>query len=93
MRRLNNSAQSVNHELSTIAYSEDGNAKLQNFPVHSGGVVKINAVRAACEYNALWIHRLDFFDGGLVGFYLAVNVVFADAARDKLIVLTAEIQN
>ena len=83
----------VSHELYAVADTQNRNAQVEYLLGHSRGILKINAVRTACEDDALGVHRAYLFNGGLVGFDLAVYFVFSYAACDKLIVLTAEVEN
>ena len=91
--RADLSAKCVCHELYAVADTKNRDAKVEDLLGHSRGIFKINAVRSTGEDDALGVHRADLLNGGLVGLDLAVDFVFSHAACDKLVVLTAEIEN
>ena len=91
--RADLSTQRVSHELHAVADTKNRDAQVEDLLGHSRGIFKINAVRSTGEDDALGVHRADLLNGGLVGLDLAVDFVFSHAACDKLVVLTAEIEN
>jgi hypothetical protein len=59
-----------------------------------GRVSIVDAVGSAGEDDADGVNAFDLVQSGIgVGLDLAVDAAFADAARDELVVLAAEIQN
>ena len=86
-------AEGVRHELAAVADAEHRDAEVEQRRVALRGGLLVNAVRAAGEDNADRVHGLDLLDRGLVRLYLTEYIMFADAARNQLIILTAEIQH
>jgi hypothetical protein len=58
-----------------------------------GRTIGVDAVGTAGEDDALGVHALDIFPGGVVVQQLAVDAALTDAARDELAVLRAEIEH
>ena len=92
-RRLHLAAQGLSHELHAVAQAEDRDSQVKYFFFNLRRIVLIHAGRAACKDNALRLHFLYFGQSLLIRVYFAVHMVFTDAARNKLIILTAKIDN
>ncbi len=83
----------MRHELAAVADTENGNAKVKDLLSYSGRTFKINTVGTACEDDTYRIHRFDLFEGSFIGFDFAVHAALTHTSGDKLIVLTAEVEN
>ena len=84
-------AEHFSHELQSIAYSEHGNAELENFRVGARGALRKDARGAARENDAA---DAAFFEVGRLGVerhYFGIYAALADAAGDDLRVLRAEV--
>lgn len=57
------------------------------------GTLFINAVRAARENNSHWVESLYLFDRCGIAFDLAVNAAFTNTPRNKLVILSSEIED
>ena len=86
-------AEVMRHELAAVADSEHGDAELEYLRIDLWGAGSVNALRAAGEDDADGVVYLYFFYSHAVGLYLAVDIAFADSARDQLVILAAEVQN
>ena len=86
-------SQHVHHQLAAVADAEDRHTPSVDFGVDGGRIRQIGTVGAAGEDDALRVFGLDLGKVGTVRIDLAIYVAFADAARDQLIILAAEIQN
>ena len=76
----------MRHKLRAVADTQHGDTQLKELLIDSGRALAVNALRAACKDYALGRKLFYFVDG-----YLAVNITFAHAASDKLVILTAEV--
>ena len=85
--------QQVHHQLAAVADAQNRHAPVEDLRVDRGGILQINAVGATGKDDALGVLRLDERQIRLVGIDFTVDIVFADAAGDQLVVLAAEIQN
>lgn len=92
-RRLDLAAELVRHELRAVAYAEDGYAERKDLLAVRRGIRLVDALRAAREDDRLGRERADLLQGKRMRMHLAVNAAFAHAARDQLVVLTAEVQH
>ena len=91
--RGDETAQMVGHQLAAVADTQDGHAPGENFGVHLGGSVQIDAVGATGEDDADGVHGFQLRQGGGVRLYLAVNAAFPHPAGDELVVLAAKVQH
>ena len=86
------SAKAISHELGSIAYAQDRNAKRKNAVIYRRSTFSISALRASCENNSVrtklpYICCIDF----VKIMYLRVNSTLSDTAGDQLIVLPSEV--
>ena len=86
-------AQFVRDELATVADAEHGDTQFKNFRIHVGRARLVHAVRSAREDDADGRVFADFIDACREWHKVAVHALLAHAARDQLVVLSAEIQN
>ena len=86
-------AQLVRQKLHAVADSEHRNSEIKNLRVAAQGFVRINAVGSAGKNYADGRNFFDFFKGNVAGLDFGINPKLAHAARDKLAVLSAEIEN
>jgi len=93
VRGDNLSAEHLGHQLGAIADAEHRYAKLKDFRITARSVFGSDAGGASGEDNALVIASPDAVHRDAVGQDFAVDVVFAHAAGDQLVVLTAEIKD
>ena len=91
--RRDPSAQGVAHELAAVADAQNGHAPGEDGRIHVGGVLFIDAVRAAGEDDADGIFPPELLQRGGVGVDLAVNAALPDPPGDELVVLAAEVQD
>ena len=92
-RRCNASAKLICHKLRSVAYSQNRNVKLKYSFIIMRRFRIIHAVWSAGKNYALRIFRLYLVDAFFVWHDLAIHIVFADAPRYKLIILSAKIEN
>ncbi len=85
-------AERVREPLHSITDSENGDAELQNFCVADRRVGVIDRTWAAGEHEADRFERADFFERSGARKNRGENLLLADAARDQLRVLAAEIE-
>ena len=90
---FNLSAEGIGHKLGAVADSEHRNSEIKNLRVAAQGFVRINAVGSAGKNYADGGNFFDFFKGNVAGLDFGINPKLAHAARDKLAVLSAEIEN
>ena len=57
------------------------------------GIFQIAAVRAACKYDSLRVHRFDLLNIRFVRINLTVHITFPDTPCDKLVILSAEVKD
>ena len=86
-------AKVMRHELAAVANAEHGDAELEYLRIYLRRAGRVNALRAAGEDDADGVVGFYLFYRHAVRLYLAVNITFADSARDQLIILAAEVQN
>ena len=92
--RLNRAARHICYELSAVADAEHGDTRVEYLGRKVGRSGVVDAVRSACKYYSDIARRLYLLDGyAAVRFYLGIDIVLTHAARDELIVLTAEIEH
>ena len=90
---LDRSAAEMADELHAVADAEHGNAQLQHGFIAGRGIVAVYAVRSAGEDDALRRHRADLLHGHFARTDLGIDAMLTHAARDQLLVLSAEIQD
>ena len=83
----------VGHELKTVANSEHWYSESEKLIGAFGRGVVINAGGTARQNDSDGIHAFDFFNGGIARLYKGVYSAFSDSAGNKLLILTAEVQN
>ena len=86
-------AQGVGHQLAAVANAQNRDAQFKNGRIHMGRGLQIHGVGAAGEDDAHGIKGLDLLHGHFIGFDLAVDIAFPNAAGDELIVLSAKVQD
>ena len=86
------SAQRIGDQLTSVADAEHGNPQMQNFRGNVGRIFVVNAVGAARKDDPDGIVRSDLFRRHVAGFEIAIDAQIAHAARDQLIVLSAEVK-
>ena len=91
-RRLNLAAEFVCHELRTVAYTEDGHAKGENFLAVRRRILLVDALGAARKDDRPWRERTKLLQRERMRMHLAVDAALAHAACDQLVVLTAKVQ-
>ncbi len=91
-RRFNLAAKFVCHELRTVAYTEDGHAKGENFLAVRRGILLVDALGAARKDDRLGRERTKLLQRERMRMHLAVDAALAHAACDQLVVLTAKVQ-
>ena len=91
---LDRSARHMRHELTAVTDAEDRHACVQDRGVKVRRFGIADAVGTSCEDDAAVACRFDLTDGDLVvGADLGIDVLFAHAARDEPVILTAEIED
>lgn len=91
--RLYPAAQSVRHQLRTIADPQNRDACLKDLLLIVGRRLIIDAVRPAREDDPFGLHLLYLLKAQRVWMHFTIYIAFSDPARDQLIVLPAEVQN
>ena len=86
-------AQLLRHEVQAVTDAEHGHSEMQHLLVGRGRVGVIDGRRASGEDDAGGRIALDFFQRGGAGEDDGEDVLFADAARDELRVLRAEVED
>ncbi len=92
-RLLDAAAEEVTCELHAVADAEDRHAQLEDAGVDLWAALAEDAGRTAGEHDGLRLHVADLVQGEGAGMDLAVDVALADAARDELRVLGAEVED
>ena len=83
----------MGHKVTAVANAENWYSHIENFFGTQRRTLGINAVGASRKNNTRRVHCPNFVKRRFVGFYLAVYSALADASRNKLIVLTAEVED
>ena len=86
-------AERLRHRLKAVADAEHGQAEVEQRGVQLRGAVGVDAGRAARQHDGLRILGLDLLDARGVRDDLRVHPGLADAARDQLRVLRAEVDH
>ena len=81
------------HQLCAVAYAEHGNAKLEDLLLAMGRGRIVNTVRAAGENDADGRDAAHLVRGDITRAHDGIHRAFAHAPCDKLLILSAEIQN
>ena len=89
----NAAAHVTRQKLRAIADSENRDSQRENARIHIRRAVGIDAVRPSGEDDTDRVIGSDFRQGHRAGMHFAINMVFADATGNELVVLSAEIQN
>ena len=93
LARLDLAAQVLGQQLQAVADAEHGDAELEDRGVGQRRGLRIHARRAAREDDALGLERRDFRGGRVVAQDDRIDVALADAPRNDLRVLRAEVQD
>ena len=83
----------MRHELCPVADAQNRNAKGEYPGGILGGIVLIHAVGTAGENDTDVSLGADVVEGSGAGLHLGVHAEITHAARNELVVLSAEIQN
>ncbi len=86
-------AEGLRHRLEAVADAEHRDAEVEHRGVQLRRALGVHTGRAAGQHDGLWVFGLDLLDGGGVGYDLRVHPRLADAARDQLRVLRAEVDH
>ena len=92
-RALYFAAQTVGHELRSVAYAKCRHSQFKKPFVIGKRRFAVYAVGASCENDALRLFCLYLFDAQSIGMYLRVHIAFPYPSRDQLIVLSSEIED
>ena len=92
-RRAHPSAQVVHNEVQPVADAEGGHAERENSWVGGRGVRVVNRRRTAGKNQSDGFVGLNLPQGRRARQHYRENVLFADAARDELRILRAEIED
>src|SRR4051794_5007133 len=87
------SAESVHHELQSVADAEYGQSQLENFGIGGRSVGIVDRRWASGKNDADGGVAFYFFNAGGAGEHYRKNILFADAARDELRILGAEVED
>ena len=88
---LNLSAEDIAHKLSPIANAEHRNSEPEYFFRAFRSVISIHTAWSAGKNNSNRIFCLNFFNCTRIGKNLAINIMLTHAARNELVILSAEI--
>ena len=83
----------LRHVVQSVAYAEHRDSEMQHLLVGDGSVFFVDGRRASRQDDAAGAVALDLFEGSGAGKYDGEDVLFADAARNELGVLRAEVKN
>ena len=86
-------AEALGHELEAVAHAEDRDARGEDAGVDAGGVLGVDARRAAGQDDRLRLARQHLGDRHGVGHDLGVDPRLAHAPRDELGVLRPEVDD
>ena len=86
-------AESVRHELTSVADTEDRYADTEYLLRDMGRAWIVNTVGTACENDSGRVHSLDLAYWRVKSLDLAVYAALSDSSCDELIVLTSEIED
>ena len=87
------SAEGVHHELQSVADAEYGQAQLKDFGVRGWSVGVVDRRWASGKNDSDRGVALNFFDAGCARQNYRKNILFANAARDELGILRAEVED
>ena len=91
--RANRAAQDLRHHLRPVADPEDRDAGFEERPLEKRRVLTVDAFGAAGQDDALVVFGKDPVEADRIRKDLGVDVLLADAPRNELIVLSAEIED
>ena len=83
----------MREELTAVAYAQNGHAETVHTGIHMGRTGLIDAVRAAGENDADRGKGFYLFQRRAEGLDFAIDVALTDTAGDKLVILSAEVEN
>ena len=86
-------AQSLGHELISIADAQNRDAHFENALIHTGGIFRIDTVGTAGQDDGLGILGFDLVQGIIVRNDFAVHTAFTNSSGNQLAVLCAEVNN
>ena len=90
---MNFASESVDNELQAIADAEDGNAEVEDFLVGMRRAIVVDGGWSARQNNADGRVTANFIELDVEGKDYREDLIFADAARDELRILRAEVEN
>ena len=93
IRRPHLAAQGVHHELQPVTDAQHGQPQLEQARIRRRRVFVIDRPRRAGEHNAHRRVALDLVKRGRAGQHHRKDILFADAARDELRILRAEVED
>ena len=86
-------AEGVTHKLHAVANAKHGDTKFKQLLGAMRRAFVVYAVRTARQYDTDRSNLLDFFHGSVAGQYLGVHVALAHTSGNKLLVLSAEVED
>src|SRR5271155_225216 len=93
LRGTHLAAESVHHELQSVTNAEDGQSQLKEARISRRRIFVVDRPRRTGKHNAHGAAVLNLSERGVAGQYHGENVLFADAARDELRILRAEVED
>ena len=81
------------HELAAIANAEDGDAEPEDLRIDLRRAFGVYALRAAGKDDADGVKGADLIHGHGVRLDFAIDIALAHAARNKLVILSSEIED
>ena len=89
----NSSTEGLSHHLEAVANTKDRNAEFEDGRVQGGGAWLIDAGRTTGEHNAYGVLGRDLSSSDRVRNNLGIHACFANAARNQLCILGAEVND
>ena len=86
-------AERIDHELQSVADAEHGNAEIEDTLIGQRRVFVVHRRRAARQNDSHRRIAANFFQAGVEGQDDRENFLFADAARNQLRILRAEVED
>ena len=83
----------LRHELAAVANTEDGDAEPKDLRINLRRTFGVHALRAAGEDDADGVKGADLIHGHGVRLDFAIDIALAHAARNKLVILSSEIED
>src|SRR5271170_7931249 len=93
LRRTHLAAESVHHELQAVTNAEDGQSQLKKARISRRRIFVIDRPRRTGKHNTHGPAILNLSERSVAGQYYGENTLFADAARDELRILRAEVED